>query len=105
MRKLLQLPAVALIGSALLCASLPSEAEATGSEPSDPPSGSEQLATASPTPRAGSTALPARKAPALLQGGVDDIVTPGQVQAVERGLAWLASRQTEDGSWVNKIGY
>jgi prenyltransferase/squalene oxidase-like repeat protein len=33
------------------------------------------------------------------------VVTPAQLQAVERGLAWLAHSQAEDGSWVAKIGY
>jgi len=33
------------------------------------------------------------------------VVTDEQVQAVERGLAWLAREQAADGSWVAKIGY
>ena len=32
-------------------------------------------------------------------------VTPEQAAAVDRGLAWLASNQAADGSWVAKIGY
>ncbi len=32
-------------------------------------------------------------------------VTPEQVEAVERGLAWLAAHQSPDGSWVARIGY
>ena len=32
-------------------------------------------------------------------------VTPGQAQAVERGLAWLAENQAANGSWRSKIGY
>ena len=32
-------------------------------------------------------------------------VTPEQVEAVERGLAWLAANQSADGSWVARIGY
>jgi hypothetical protein len=33
------------------------------------------------------------------------VVTPEHQQAVERGLAWLASHQAADGSWIAKIGY
>lgn len=33
------------------------------------------------------------------------VVTPEQERAVERGLAWLAAAQADDGSWVSKIGY
>ncbi len=36
-------------------------------------------------------------------GGI--IVTPEQAQAVSNGLAWLASQQSDDGSWQGKIGY
>jgi hypothetical protein len=32
-------------------------------------------------------------------------VTAEQSQAVDRGLAWLAAHQADDGSWVAKIGY
>lgn len=32
-------------------------------------------------------------------------VTPEHAAAVERGLAWLASRQNPDGSWTAKIGF
>ena len=32
-------------------------------------------------------------------------ISPEQVQAVARGLAWLASRQNSDGSWTGKVGY
>jgi len=31
--------------------------------------------------------------------------TPTAREAVERGLAWLASRQNPDGSWTNRVGY
>lgn len=34
-----------------------------------------------------------------------EIVTKEQREAVERGLAWLADHQAEDGSWQAKIGY
>ncbi|MEO6708848.1 MAG: prenyltransferase/squalene oxidase repeat-containing protein, partial [Planctomycetota bacterium] len=33
------------------------------------------------------------------------VVTPEQLKAVERGLAWLQSHQNDDGSWTAKIGY
>ncbi|MFO1009226.1 MAG: prenyltransferase/squalene oxidase repeat-containing protein [Planctomycetota bacterium] len=33
------------------------------------------------------------------------VVTEEQARAVERGLAWLAAHQSEEGSWVAKIGY
>jgi len=33
------------------------------------------------------------------------VVTPEQSAAVERGLAWLAREQNENGSWTAKIGY
>jgi len=33
------------------------------------------------------------------------IVTPEHQSAVERGLAWLADHQNEDGSWSGRIGY
>ena len=40
------------------------------------------------------------------RGGQEPIVvTPQQAVAVERGLAWLADRQQEDGSWTCIIGY
>jgi hypothetical protein len=32
-------------------------------------------------------------------------ITPEQVRAIEAGLAWLAARQQDDGSWNGKIGY
>ena len=32
------------------------------------------------------------------------VVTPEHAQAVERGLAWLAEHQNDDGSWTAKIG-
>jgi squalene cyclase len=32
-------------------------------------------------------------------------VTPAQVRAVDNGLAWLAARQNEDGSWTARVGY
>ena len=48
-------------------------------------------------------------APAAAQEDTFDseplIVTPEQKEAVERGLAWLASQQNPDGSWSAKIGY
>ncbi len=31
--------------------------------------------------------------------------TPSAREAVDRGLAWLASRQNPNGSWTNKVGY
>ncbi|MDE0890619.1 MAG: terpene cyclase/mutase family protein [Planctomycetota bacterium] len=34
-----------------------------------------------------------------------EIVTDAQREAVERGLAWLAAHQAEDGSWHARIGY
>ncbi|MBK7874783.1 MAG: terpene cyclase/mutase family protein [Planctomycetes bacterium] len=33
------------------------------------------------------------------------VVTEEQARAVERGLAWLAAHQSEEGSWVAKISY
>ena len=33
------------------------------------------------------------------------VVTDEQQRAVDRGLAWLAANQSEEGSWVAKIGY
>jgi hypothetical protein len=45
------------------------------------------------------------------QGGApardDDliVVTPEHARAVERGLAWLAGQQSDDGSWSAKVGY
>ena len=33
------------------------------------------------------------------------VVTEEQRVAVERGLAWLASKQQSDGSWYGKVGY
>jgi hypothetical protein len=49
-------------------------------------------------------------APAMAQSPAGDrtdlvTVTPEQVEAVERGLAWLAAHQSADGSWVARIGY
>lgn len=32
-------------------------------------------------------------------------ITPEQEAAVERGLAWLANNQNEDGSWTSDVGY
>ncbi len=49
-------------------------------------------------------AAPGPLLPASLQDD-EDIVTAAQVAAVERGLAWLATQQDEDGSWHCKIGY
>jgi hypothetical protein len=48
--------------------------------------------------------------PARAQSGESEhsgvvTVTPEQEAAVERGLAWLAANQSEDGSWPGKIGY
>ena len=37
--------------------------------------------------------------------GAAVVVTPEHQRAVERGLAWLAANQAEDGSWIGKIGY
>ncbi|QDU84630.1 Prenyltransferase and squalene oxidase repeat protein [Planctomycetes bacterium Pla163] len=45
--------------------------------------------------------------------GVDDqraayesvTITPEQVDAIRRGLAWLAAQQQADGSWQGKVGY
>ncbi len=39
------------------------------------------------------------------QGTSPLTVTPEQAAAVDRGLAYLASQQNENGSWTNKIGY
>jgi hypothetical protein len=36
--------------------------------------------------------------------GPETVITPKHQAAVERGLAWLASEQNEDGSWTGKIG-
>jgi hypothetical protein len=33
------------------------------------------------------------------------VVTPEHAAAVDRGLAWLAENQNDDGSWTAKIGY
>lgn len=33
------------------------------------------------------------------------VVTDEQLRAVDRGLAWLAANQSDEGSWVAKIGY
>ncbi len=38
-----------------------------------------------------------------LQAPVD--ITPQQVEAVAKGLKWLAENQNEEGSWTAKIGY
>ncbi|MDE0904305.1 MAG: terpene cyclase/mutase family protein [Planctomycetota bacterium] len=32
-------------------------------------------------------------------------ITPEQEEAVERGLSWLAARQSSDGSWAAEVGY
>ena len=44
-------------------------------------------------------------APGALQGTPAIVVTDGQVEAVEGGLAWLAANQEPNGSWIGKIGY
>ena len=32
-------------------------------------------------------------------------ITPEQVEAIRRGLAWLSEQQQADGSWQGKVGY
>ena len=43
--------------------------------------------------------------PSGVDHGAPMTVSPEQTRAVEAGLAWLAANQTEEGSWVAKIGY
>jgi hypothetical protein len=47
--------------------------------------------------------------PAIAQVGPraddGDAITAAQVEAVQRGLAWLAREQRPDGSWIGKVGY
>ncbi len=54
-------------------------------------------------------ALLALALPGAAQRGSLDVgpidVTPAQARAVENGLAWLAQRQNEDGSWTARVGY
>ncbi len=53
-------------------------------------------------------AAPLKPAGDALRASGDEVtvvVTPEHAQAVDRGLAWLAEHQEEDGSWIAKIGY
>lgn len=46
------------------------------------------------------------RAQLTLAGDVDPVaITEEQVRAVERGLAWLAAQQNDDGSWSGDIGF
>lgn len=51
----------------------------------------------------------AAPAPAAQKTGLaaddGDAITAAQVEAVQRGLAWLAREQQPDGSWIGKVGY
>ncbi|MCC6407900.1 MAG: prenyltransferase [Planctomycetes bacterium] len=50
-------------------------------------------------------AAPAR-AQLTLAGDVDPVaITEEQMKAVERGLAWLAAQQNDDGSWSGDVGF
>ncbi len=51
-----------------------------------------------------SAPLASAQAPSSRDDGLV-VVTPEHADAVERGLAWLAAHQNEDGSWSAKIGY
>jgi hypothetical protein len=56
---------------------------------------------------AASSAAPsyASEAPQDRPSGKGADFTPQAREAVDRGLAWLASRQNQNGSWTNRVGY
>lgn len=58
------------------------------------------------TPSYAATDPPGASPAARPMDDVDSVVvTPEQMEAVERGLTYLASLQNEDGSWTSDIGY